>query len=204
MGDFLLSHTLAHAVPSGLRGLTAVFGMGTGGTPSLRSPKPGWAAARLAGGFTCLKWVLGFGIERARMMGYANCVSEFLSELLSDLRREVMNSFIVCFHAVPHCVMRGRAMENFMVKPNGRLVTVSFTHYCASTSVLSTWSSSTALQGDLILGKVSRLYAFSAYPDRISLPSDAPGGTTGSQEIRSPRSSRTKGKPPQISYAHHR
>ena len=155
-------------------------------------------------GSRCLKWVLGFGIERARMMGYANCVSEFLSELLSDLHREVMNSFIVCFHALPHCVMRGRAMENFMVKPNGRLVTVSFTHYCASTSVLSTWSSSTALQGDLILGKVSRLYAFSAYPDRISLPSDAPGGTTGSQEIRSPRSSRTKGKPPQISYAHHR
>jgi hypothetical protein len=91
-----------------------------------------------------------------------------------------------------------------MVKPNGRLVTVSFTHYCASTSVLSTWSSSTALQGDLILGKVSRLYAFSAYPDRTSLPSHAPGGTTGSQEVRSPRSSRTKGKPPQISYAHHR
>ncbi len=39
MGDYLLSHTLTHAVPSGLRGLTAVFGMGTGGTPSLRSPK---------------------------------------------------------------------------------------------------------------------------------------------------------------------
>ena len=58
--------------------------------------------------------------------------------------------------------------------------------------------------GDLILRKVSRLYAFSVYPDRTSLPSDAPGGTTGTQEVRSPRSSRTKGKPPQISYAHHR
>ena len=31
-GNFLLSHTLARAVPSGLRGLTTVFGMGTGGT----------------------------------------------------------------------------------------------------------------------------------------------------------------------------
>jgi hypothetical protein len=30
---------LARAVPSGLRGLTAVFGMGTGVTPSLESPK---------------------------------------------------------------------------------------------------------------------------------------------------------------------
>jgi len=33
--------------------------------------------------------------------------------------------------------------------------------------------------GNLILGKVSRLYAFSAYPDRISLPSYATGVTTG-------------------------
>jgi hypothetical protein len=38
-GNFLLSHTLAHAVPSGLRGLTSVFGMGTGGSPSLWSPR---------------------------------------------------------------------------------------------------------------------------------------------------------------------
>ena len=32
-GDDLLSHTVAHAVPSTLEGLTAVFGMGTGVTP---------------------------------------------------------------------------------------------------------------------------------------------------------------------------
>ncbi len=38
-GDFLLSHTVACAVPSGLRGLTSVFGMGTGGSLSLRSPR---------------------------------------------------------------------------------------------------------------------------------------------------------------------
>ena len=38
-GDFLLSHTLARAVPSGLRGLTSVFGMGTGGSLSLWSPR---------------------------------------------------------------------------------------------------------------------------------------------------------------------
>ncbi len=38
-GNFLLSHTLARAVPSGLRGLTSVFGMGTGVAPSLLSPK---------------------------------------------------------------------------------------------------------------------------------------------------------------------
>ena len=38
-GDVLLSHTLARAVPSGLRSLTTVFGMGTGGSSSLRSPR---------------------------------------------------------------------------------------------------------------------------------------------------------------------
>src|SRR5258708_25106641 len=39
LGNFLLSHTLARAVPSGLGGLTSVFGMGTGGSLSLQSPK---------------------------------------------------------------------------------------------------------------------------------------------------------------------
>ena len=51
-----------------------------------------------------------------------------------------------------------------MVKPNDRLVLVSSTPCCAYTSCLSTWSSSTGLQGDLILGVASRLYAFSDYP----------------------------------------
>ena len=34
-GSDLLSHTLAHAVPSAVEGLTSVFGMGTGVTPLL-------------------------------------------------------------------------------------------------------------------------------------------------------------------------
>jgi hypothetical protein len=38
-GNDLLSHTLAHAVPSALRGLTAVFGMGTGVSPSPQPPE---------------------------------------------------------------------------------------------------------------------------------------------------------------------
>jgi hypothetical protein len=38
-GDDLLSHALARAVPSALRGLTAVFGMGTGVSPSPQSPE---------------------------------------------------------------------------------------------------------------------------------------------------------------------
>src|SRR5882757_7841996 len=98
---------------------------------------------------------------------------------------------------------------NSRVKPNGRLVLVSYAHYCASPSSLSTRWSSWALLfpfglGDLILGRASRLYAFSGYHNRTSLPSRALGRTTGTQEVRPSRSSRTKDSPPQISYAHSR
>ena len=54
----------------------------------------------------------------------------------------------------------------YWIKPNERLVPVSFTHCCASTAGLSTWWSSTALRGELVLRGVSRLDAFSGYPDR--------------------------------------
>ena len=37
-GNYLLSHTLTRVVPSAMRGLTSLFGMGRGVTPSLRSP----------------------------------------------------------------------------------------------------------------------------------------------------------------------
>jgi hypothetical protein len=39
LGNVLLSHTVTHAVPSALKGLTSVFGMGTGVSPSLWSPR---------------------------------------------------------------------------------------------------------------------------------------------------------------------
>ncbi len=38
-GGDLLSHTVASAVPSALKDLTSVFGMGTGVTPSLLPPE---------------------------------------------------------------------------------------------------------------------------------------------------------------------
>src|SRR5512135_2725897 len=96
---------------------------------------------------------------------------------------------------------------NFMVKPNGRLVLVSSKHHCPYTSSLSNrWSSCALLfpygLGDLILGSASRLYAFSVYHNRTSLPSRAAVATAGTQEVRPSRSSRTKDRPPQISSAH--
>ena len=38
-GNHLRSHTLTRAVPSAQRGLTSVFGMGTGGTLAVWSPE---------------------------------------------------------------------------------------------------------------------------------------------------------------------
>jgi hypothetical protein len=98
---------------------------------------------------------------------------------------------------------------NFMVKPNGRLVLVSYAPHGACTSSLSNrWSSCALLDpfglGDLILRSASRLYAFSGYHNRTSLPSHAVGTTAGTQEVRPSRSSRTKDRPSQISYAHTR
>jgi len=55
--------------------------------------------------------------------------------------------------------------------------------------------------GGLILGWASRLDAFSAYPFRTSLTSSASGETTGTREVRPPRSSRTRGSSPQASCA---
>ena len=54
IGGDLLSHLVTQAVPSALRGLTAVFGMGTGVSPSPLPPKketipyPGGLKARYA------------------------------------------------------------------------------------------------------------------------------------------------------------
>ena len=49
VGDDLLSHTLSRAVQSALRGLTSVFGMGTGVSPAVRSPASlTWALGRTA------------------------------------------------------------------------------------------------------------------------------------------------------------
>jgi len=53
---------------------------------------------------------------------------------------------------------------------------------------------------DLILGWASRLDAFSGYPVRTWLPSDAADATTGTPEVRPSRSSRTRDSSPQVSY----
>ena len=58
-----------------------------------------------------------------------------------------------------HCLMRA-------IKPIELLVPVSYTPCSASTPGLSTWWSSTTLEGELVSRWVSRLDAFSGYPFR--------------------------------------
>src|SRR5690606_19890953 len=57
----------------------------------------------------------------------------------------------VCLLCTPErrlcCRPHPKRFGCYMVKPHGQLVRVSFTHCCASTPRLSTWWSSTALQG---------------------------------------------------------
>ena len=53
--------------------------------------------------------------------------------------------------------------------------------------------------GVFILGRASHLDAFSGYLCQTWLPSDAPGGTTGTPEVRSTRSSRTRVNSSQVS-----
>src|ERR671916_353070 len=69
-------------------------------------------------------------------------------------------------------------------------------------SVLAGGLTPVAGVGDFILKRVSRLDAFSGYLFRTWLTSGAPGGTTGTPEVRPSRSSRTRDSPSQVSYAH--
>jgi hypothetical protein len=88
----------------------------------------------------------------------------------------------------------------------GLLVPVGFASCDVSTSGLSTqWSGwgpyPVVPVGDLILKQASRLDAFSGYPFRTWPTSGAPGGTTGTPEVRPSRSSRTRDSPSQVSCA---
>ena len=62
-------------------------------------------------------------------------------------------------HYDEHCLMRA-------IKSIELLVPVSCMHCCTCTPGLSTWWSSTTLEGELVLRWVSRLDAFSGYPVR--------------------------------------
>ena len=53
-------------------------------------------------------------------------------------------------------------VQSYRIKPHGQLVSVSLTHYCASTPDLSTLWSSTTLQGDRVPREISSQGEFHA------------------------------------------
>ena len=140
------------AVPLALRGFTVEFGMGSGVSPSPWPPGP---PSRGAGGWWCLRcscdvpsdtvgWSWWFAWPAGGVVGRGFCGSVGVGVGLSVRT----------------------AGSSWVFKPVERLGPVSCTRCRASTSGLSTWWSSTALWGDLVLRGVSRLDAFSGYPVR--------------------------------------
>jgi hypothetical protein len=76
-GDDLLSHTLSRTVQSALRGLTSVFGMGTGGTPAVRSPQSHPRFARAIS-----TWHLANSQNPVKILPIANCylpIADFIN-----------------------------------------------------------------------------------------------------------------------------
>ena len=119
-GDHLISHTAARAVPSAQRDLTSVFGMGTGVTLAVFSP----ANCRIT---AC-------GVSRLNRLS---------RRFVFILAYPASTTTWLVLNALDAAALLRRV--NSMTKPNGRLVLVSYAHYCASTSSLSTWWSSRAL-----------------------------------------------------------
>jgi hypothetical protein len=103
---------------------------------------------------------IGFWAPRNyHQIGEKHRLREFWSRLPEGRGfSELSQSFRRCPHG--HGLMR-------TIKPIELLVPVSFTRCRASTSGLSTWWSSTALKGMLVLREASCLDAFSSYPVRI-------------------------------------
>jgi hypothetical protein len=149
-----------------------------------------------------------------RRYGHRKLLETVFRLPFSVYRKKAKNGFVGADRRVRPRESEERVLNSFqkqgkMVKPHGRLVPVGSTHYCASTSGLSTWWSTRGLEGscdpgDLFLRSASRLDAFSGYPGRTWLPGTAPGGTTGTLAVRPSRSSRTRDSSSQISYAHNR
>jgi hypothetical protein len=124
--DYLLSHGQS-ALSSAWSRFTVLFGMGRGGTDSLWSS--GMTGCCVAGSAPQPIWK-----KRKEVFADWGCV-------VSGTTRDLSTP----------CVKH----TGYRIKPYGQLVSVSLTHYCASTPDLSTSWSRTTLQGDQVPGEVS-------------------------------------------------
>ena len=193
----------------GLAGLTAVFGMGTGGTPPVWSPeKPpagdqarrqsiGWSVTPAVlvgadswptGGSRRDEWPPGMGMRRRL----------WIDAIGDDAPPGIRSS------AVPLVGTGGRigVVKRSAVR-TGRLRRSPAVH-SQPIDLVVFQEPSHVRAGNLVLKRASRLDAFSAYPFPTWLPGGAPSGTAGTPEVGPPQSSRTRGDPSQVSSAHGR
>ena len=175
-GDDLSSRAVSSQVLSTLKGLTSVFGMGTGGTPSPLSPEIGW-----------------------RLL----CFSCFAHpQNLIPLRFRAFIEFRLALSAfasfAPHSLFLDQALDR-LVLTSFRITAFTPSTYqpCRLQGVLPACA-----VGYFFSRGASRLDAFSVYPVRTSLPCYAVGTTTVAPEVRPFRSSRTRNSSSHVSCAH--
>ncbi len=182
----------------GPTGLTAVFGMGTGGTPPVWSPERRPAGGQAAPGAFHGGMVTHGPMGMRRGRGLRPRVRTLRSRggIVPDFGRG---------RPIPRPPGGGErigVVKHSAVR-TGRLRRLPAVH--ARPIDLVVFQEPSHLRaGNLVLEGASRLDAFSAYPVPTWLPGDAPSGTAGTPAVGPPQSSRTRGDAPQVSSAHGR
>ena len=174
LGNDLLTHPVTRKVPSALEGLTAGFGMGPGIPPPLKSPRN--PILHVNG--TCFACAQTYVPIRLNALLSASCTLKTEQGFLPKLTYKTS------------------------IISTAQLKTLQPVHLPPIYLVVFQGSYWLIAMGDLILRRASHLDAFSGYPCQTWLPSDAPGGTTGSPVVCSLRSSRTRSNSSQITCAH--
>jgi hypothetical protein len=183
----------------GPTGLTAVFGMGTGGTPPVWSPE-----SCPAGGQAGPGTIRRGSVTRASSSRRGRQGVRFVHGCGPPDRAGCR---LPGFGSGPRPRGRRRGGRIGVVKHSavrtGRLRRSPAVH-SRPIDLVVFQEPSHSRAGNLVLEGASRLDAFSAYPVPTWLPGGAPSGTAGTPEVGPPQSSRTRGDAPQVSSAHGR
>jgi hypothetical protein len=170
--------------------------MGTGGTPSLLSP-------RISSGIFSYA---NRGASAPALFTIAKRDDTFKAAQYEwMLLKETSRSLMLKLHflqrrskSLSHCRSSPRTIST------GQLKTLLPLHTRPIYLIFYEGSYQIHSVGDLILRLASRLDAFSAYPSRTWVSSRASGDTTGTPAVRPSRSSRTRDRSSQISCARDR
>ena len=190
-GGVLISRAVASQVPSALRGLTSVFGMGTGGALLLSSPESVSAAFC----FACMLLLLA---ARSLRAGFRLAPSKPHSGKLTCKVAAVFLLLEYRFRSLSLMLIASDQAVDLLVSASSRIAPLSPPTYL----LIVSQGSSYLRTGIFFLRWASRLDAFSVYPLRISLPSCAVGTTTVAPGMRPLRSSRTRSSSSHDSFAH--